>query len=33
MMKKKFLVVIDDSKELKNAINFAAQRAKIPAED
>ena len=27
-MKKKFLVVIDDSKELKNAINFAAQRAK-----
>ena len=27
-MKKKFLVVIDDSKELKNAIHFAAQRAK-----
>ena len=26
-MKKKFLVVIDDSKELKNAIHFAAQRA------
>ncbi len=27
-MKKKFLVVIDESKELKNAIHFAAQRAK-----
>ena len=27
-MKKKFLVVIDDSKELKNAVHFAAQRAK-----
>ena len=27
-MKKKFLVVIDDSKEFKNAIHFAAQRAK-----
>ena len=27
-MKKKFLVVIDDSKELSNAIHFAAQRAK-----
>lgn len=27
-MKKKFLVVIDDSMELKNAIHFAAQRAK-----
>ena len=27
-MKKKFLVVIDDSKELKNAIHFAAQWAK-----
>ena len=27
-MKKKFLVVIDDSKELNNAIHFAAQRAK-----
>tara|TARA_B100000963_G_scaffold40474_1_gene30116 strand:+ start:561 stop:1022 length:462 start_codon:yes stop_codon:yes gene_type:complete len=27
-MKKKFLVVIDDSTELKNAIHFAAQRAK-----
>jgi nucleotide-binding universal stress UspA family protein len=27
-MKKKFLVVVDDSKELKNAIHFAAQRAK-----
>ena len=27
-MKKKFLVVIDDSKELKNAIHFAAQREK-----
>ena len=27
-MKKKFLVVIDDSNELKNAIHFAAQRAK-----
>ncbi len=28
MTKKKFLIVIDDSKELKNAIHFAAQRAK-----
>ena len=27
-MKKKFLVVVDNSKELKNAIHFAAQRAK-----
>ncbi len=27
-MKKKFLVVIDNSKELENAIQFAAQRAK-----
>ena len=27
-MKKKFLVIIDESKELKNAIHFAAQRAK-----
>ena len=27
-MKKKFLVVIDDTKELKNAVHFAAQRAK-----
>ena len=27
-MKKKFLVVIDDSEELENAIPFAAQRAK-----
>ncbi len=27
-MKKKFLVVIDDSNELKNAIHFAAKRAK-----
>jgi hypothetical protein len=27
-VKKKFLVVIDESKELKNAIHFAAQRAK-----
>ena len=27
-MKKKFLVVIDESKELKNAVHFAAQRAK-----
>ena len=27
-MKKKFLVVIDSSKELKNAIHFAAKRAK-----
>ena len=27
-MKKKFLVVTDDSKELKNAVHFAAQRAK-----
>ncbi len=27
-MKKKFLVVIDDSEELENAIHFAAQRAK-----
>ena len=27
-MKKKFLVAIDDSKELKNAVHFAAQRAK-----
>tara|TARA_B100000963_G_scaffold209854_1_gene182793 strand:- start:14870 stop:15331 length:462 start_codon:yes stop_codon:yes gene_type:complete len=27
-VKKKFLVVIDDSEELENAIHFAAQRAK-----
>jgi len=27
-MKKKFLVIIDSTKELKNAIHFAAQRAK-----